>query len=62
MQEAGRLFCGKCGNAALRKVEVVVGPDGAEQFGVRKKHIIRGTRYPLPKPKVGAGCVFCFLC
>ena len=43
-------------------MEVVVGPDGAEQFGVRKKHIIRGTRYPLPKPKVRAGSVSCFLC
>ncbi len=54
MQEAGRLFCGKCGNAALQKVEVVVGPNGTEQYGVRKKHILRGTRFPLPKPKVWA--------
>lgn len=53
MQEVGRLFCGKCGNAALQKVEVVVGPNGSEQYGVRKKHILRGTRFPLPKPKVG---------
>lgn len=51
-QEVGRLFCGKCGNAALQKVEVVVGPLGTEQYGVRKKHILRGTRFPLPKPKV----------
>jgi hypothetical protein len=53
-QEVGRLFCGKCGNAALQKVEVVVGPEGAEQFGVRKKHLIRGTRFSLPKPKARA--------
>ena len=52
VQEAGRLFCSKCGNAALQKVEVLVGSDGAEQYGVRKKHIIRGTRFPLPKPHV----------
>lgn len=51
-QEAGRLFCSRCGNAALQKVEVVIGTDGTEQYGVRKKHIIRGTRFPLPKPHV----------
>lgn len=54
-QEAGRLFCGKCGNAALQKVEVVVGPQGLEQYGVRKKHVLRGTRFSLPKPKVVSG-------
>ncbi len=53
-QEVDRLFCSKCGNAALQKVEVVVGPDGAVQYGIRKKHRIRGTRFSLPKPKVGA--------
>ena len=52
MQEAGRLFCSKCGNAALQKVEVIIGTDGTEQYGVRKKHIIRGTKFPLPKPHV----------
>ena len=52
MQEAGRLFCSRCGNAALQKVEVVIGTDGTEQYGVRKKHIIRGTKFPLPKPHV----------
>ena len=51
-QEAGRLFCSRCGNAALQKVEVVIGTDGTEQFGIRKKHIIRGTKFPLPKPHV----------
>lgn len=51
-QEAGRLFCSRCGNAALQKVEVVIGTDGTEQYGVRKKHIIRGTKFPLPKPHV----------
>lgn len=35
--------------------QVSVGPDGAEFFGVRKKHILRGTKYSLPKPKVRGG-------
>ena len=51
-QEAGRLFCPQCGNATMEKVEVTTGPDGAEQYGIRKKHNLRGTRYSLPKPKV----------
>lgn len=46
------MFCPKCGNATLEKVEVVIGPDGAEQYGVRKQHILRGTKYSIPKPKV----------
>ncbi|EFN52880.1 hypothetical protein CHLNCDRAFT_138388 [Chlorella variabilis] len=32
---------------------LVVGPDGSEQYGVRRKHILRGTRFSLPKPKGG---------
>ena len=52
MQEMERIFCPSCGNAALQKVEMVIGEDGTEQYGVRKRHIIRGTRYSLPKPKV----------
>jgi RNA-binding protein NOB1 len=51
-KEMGRLFCPRCGNASLDKVQLVVGPDGAEQYGVRRKHILRGTRFSLPKPKV----------
>ncbi len=46
------MFCAQCGNAALDKVEVVVSADGVEQFGVRKRHILRGTRFSLPKPAV----------
>ena len=49
----GRLFCPRCGNSALDKVQLVVGPDGSEQYGVKRKHILRGTRFSLPKPKVG---------
>lgn len=59
MQEAGRLFCSRCGNAALQKVEVVIGTDGTEQYGVRKKHIIRGTKFPLPKPHVSSSQTLC---
>ena len=33
---------------------VAAGADGAEMYGVRKKHVLRGTKYSLPKPKVGA--------
>jgi hypothetical protein len=51
-REAGRLFCPKCGNMSLDRVEVAVGPDGAEYFGVRKRHILRGTKFSLPKPRV----------
>ncbi|GFR39822.1 hypothetical protein Agub_g315 [Astrephomene gubernaculifera] len=54
-KEAGRLFCPRCGNMTLDKVEVTVGPDGAEFFGVRKKFILRGTRFSLPKPRGGRG-------
>lgn len=53
-QEVGRLFCPRCGNATVEKVEVVIGQDGQEQYGVRKKHILRGTRFSLPKPRVSA--------
>eukprot|EP00884_Botryococcus_braunii_P015629 jgi/Botrbrau1/274/Bobra.0022s0243.1 len=51
--EAGRLFCERCGNATLEKVELVVGPAGAAHYGVRKKHVLKGTRFSLPKPKGG---------
>lgn len=36
------------------QVEVNVGPDGAELFGVRRKHVLKGTVYSLPKPRVRA--------
>ena len=58
VQEPGRMFCPACGNATLDKVEVVTGPDGAQCFGVRRRHNLRGTRFSLPKPKV----CFCVLC
>ncbi|KAL3143962.1 hypothetical protein ABBQ32_003774 [Trebouxia sp. C0010 RCD-2024] len=51
-KEPGRLFCPHCGNATLDKVEAVIGADGTEQYGVRKRFNTRGTRYSLPKPKV----------
>lgn len=46
------MFCPHCGNSTLDKVEAVIGPDGTEQYGVRKRFNTRGTRYSLPKPKV----------
>ncbi|KAF5837616.1 Nin one binding Zn-ribbon like-domain-containing protein [Dunaliella salina] len=52
-KEAGRLFCPRCGNAALERVEVTISPEGTEFFGVKKKHVLKGTRYSLPKPKGG---------
>eukprot|EP00891_Asterochloris_glomerata_P006590 jgi/Astpho2/6590/e_gw1.00101.152.1_t len=52
-KEPGRLFCPHCGNATLEKVEMIVGADGEEQFGVRKRHNLRGTRFSLPKPRGG---------
>ena len=50
------MFCPNCGNMAMERVEVTVGPDGAEYFGVRKKHCLKGTRFSLPKPKVRFKC------
>ena len=52
VQEQGRLFCERCGNATLGKVEVVVGADGMQQYGVQRRHNLRGTRFSLPKPRV----------
>ncbi len=50
-RQAGRLFCPRCGNMTMERVEVTVAADGAELFGVRRRHVLRGTRYSLPKPK-----------
>ena len=60
-REMGRLFCPKCGNMTMDKVEVAVGPDGAEVYGVKKQHILRGTKYSLPKPKVSKGGRFIWI-
>lgn len=52
--QAGRVFCGRCGNASLMRAHLTVGPDGVEQAGAyRDRQSLRGTRYPLPKPKGG---------
>jgi len=37
----------------LQKVQHTVSETGAEQFGVRRKHKIRGTRFSLVAPKGG---------
>ena len=52
-KEMGRVFCPKCGNATLDRVKITTGADGAELVGVRRKHILRGTKFSLPKPKGG---------
>lgn len=52
-KDVGRIFCPRCGNMTMDRVKVVVGPDGSEQYGVRKKHILRGTKFSIPKPKGG---------
>jgi RNA-binding protein NOB1 len=52
-KQTTRVFCAKCGNATLQKVQHTVGLNGAEQFGVRRKHKIRGTKFSLPAPKGG---------
>lgn len=52
-KETTRVFCAKCGNATLQKVQHTVSETGAEQFGVRRKHKIRGTRFSLVAPKGG---------
>jgi hypothetical protein len=46
-KSASKLFCPKCGHPTLSRVSVTVGPDGVEQFGVRRKTILRGTRFAL---------------
>lgn len=52
-KEMERIFCPRCGNMTLERVEVNVGEDGTEYYGVRKKHILRGTKFSLPKPRGG---------
>lgn len=46
-KQLSKLFCPACGHATLSRVSVVVGADGSEQAGVRKKHVLRGTRCAL---------------
>lgn len=38
----------------LFAMQLVVGPDGSEQYGIKRKHVLRGTRFSLPKPRVRA--------
>jgi hypothetical protein len=39
-----KVFCPACGHATLAKVTVGIRPDGAEQYGIRKRFTLRGTR------------------
>jgi RNA-binding protein NOB1 len=43
-QDTSKLFCPSCGHASLARVSVTVGPEGVEQYGIRKKRVLRGTR------------------
>jgi RNA-binding protein NOB1 len=52
-RDAGRHFCGRCGNAALQRVSLTVDSSGVEHVGVRRRHNLRGTRYSLPAPQGG---------
>ncbi|CEF98496.1 Nin one binding (NOB1) Zn-ribbon-like [Ostreococcus tauri] len=52
-RDLSRIFCPKCGNQTMQKVEHTVTRDGVEQFGVRKKFVLRGSKYSLPLPKGG---------
>jgi RNA-binding protein NOB1 len=53
VRETTRVFCPKCGNATLQKVQRSVTAEGAEHFGARRKHVLRGTRFSLPAPRGG---------
>jgi RNA-binding protein NOB1 len=49
---SAKAFCSRCGNGGtMKKVTMQVDSNGVMQFGVRKRHNIRGTRYSLPMPK-----------
>ena len=54
IKSAAKLFCPACGHATLSRVSVTIGPDGMEQYGVRKKHVLRGTRCAGPYSQFGA--------
>ncbi len=54
-----KLFCPSCGNPTLAKLGVTLRQDGQPIFHYRKgrQANVRGTKYPLPAPKVRV-CVF----
>eukprot|EP00798_Chlamydomonas_sp_ICE-L_P002831 gene2831-17779_t len=54
-KQAGRMFCPRCGNMTMERVEVTVGADGAEYLGVRKKHVLRGTSMTMERVGVTVG-------
>jgi hypothetical protein len=53
-----KLFCPKCGNATLAKLGVTLRSNGVPEYHYRRgrKANIRGTKFPLPKPKVRRLC------
>ncbi|XP_049851613.1 RNA-binding protein NOB1-like [Schistocerca gregaria] len=48
-----KLFCPSCGNNTLRRVQFYVNQDGGVNLMLDNKISVRGTRYPIPKPKSG---------
>lgn len=45
VKSQNKMFCPACGHATLSRVSVSIGPDGAEHYGVRNRHTLKGTRY-----------------
>ena len=50
-----RLFCPRCGNAALARLGVTAGADGAPRYHYRARRVVptRGTVFSLPAPRGG---------
>lgn len=53
VRDMSRLFCPKCGNRSLDKVQVRVDENGTEHIGTRRRHFLRGTQFSLPAPRGG---------
>jgi len=53
VRDMNRIFCPKCGNKALDKVQVSVDADGTEHVGSRRRHVLRGAKFSLPMPRGG---------
>lgn len=56
--EIERMFCKRCGAAALSKVSVYMNSQGELTYfnNPKRKINLRGTVYSIPDPKGGRGC------
>lgn len=65
VKSQNKMFCPACGHATLSRVSVSIGPDGAEHYGVRKRHTLKGTRCartpPPPLPPMATSHRTCAL-